>query len=198
MIEKCAVGITNWLIQSELKKESERELYEYAVYSVLLTMSPIFLAITVGFLFGCIWRSVLIILPFVAIRKFSGGYHAKRAVTCFVSSSLLLILCIILSFYIQCGWILMSFSAGATASLVCFSPIDNVNRLLNQEEKARYKKSTMLIAVLFLIIDLLLFIFHVYMGVVCISIGIIMSASLQFPVLFRRNKRNQKWQENVI
>lgn len=194
-MQKCAKKITNWLIQSEVKTETERELYEYAVYSILLTVSPIFLSIFVGFLFGCVWQSILIILPFVIIRKFSGGYHAKRVATCFVSSSLLLILCIVLSFYIQWGWTVMGISIGAIVSLVYFSPIANDNRLLSREERTRYKKDTTIITILFFVVELLLSLFHLYTCATCISIGIIMSAGLQFPALF---KRNQKQQKNVV
>lgn len=197
MIEKCAGRITNWLLQSEAIEESDQELYEYAVFSILLTVSPIFLAIFVGFLLGCVWRSVLIILPFVIIRKFSGGYHTRRAETCLIGSSLLLILCIVLSFYVQCGWTLMWVSVGATASLVYFSPIDNDNRLLSREEQISYKKSTIMIAVLFFCVDLLLFLFQLYIGAICISIGIIMSAGLQIPALFSKFRKSKKRTKNI-
>lgn len=186
MIERCAVIISSWIIRSEARKESERELYEYAVYSILLSLSPIVFTLTIGTIFGCVGRSICIMLPFTIIRKFSGGYHAKRATTCLFSSTLVLILCIILSFYVQCGWTLISLSVGATASLIHFSPIDNDNRLLSKEEKRCYKKSTIVITVLFLVIDILLFVSHMNTCAVCISIGLVLSACLQYPALFKR------------
>lgn len=201
MIEKCTERIIDWLIRSEAIKESDQELYEYALYSVLLTISPIFLAIVIGFLFGCVWRSVLIILPFVIIRKFSGGYHASKGEICFVTSSLLLVLCIVLSFYVPCGWTLIGICVGATASLACFSPLDNDNRLLSEKEHICYKRITIVIAVLFLILDLLLYLFHLYTYATCISIGIILSAGLQYPTLFMKFKdrnRKSKTEKNTI
>ena len=90
MIEKSTVKIADWLLRCQVITEEDRELYEYAIYSIFLIISPLFLAIAFGFLFGVVWQSVLIILPFVVVRKFSGGYHAKKAGVCLISSSLLL------------------------------------------------------------------------------------------------------------
>ena len=44
MIEKCANTIADWLINCEVVKETDKELYSYAVYSILLSLSPLLLA----------------------------------------------------------------------------------------------------------------------------------------------------------
>lgn len=164
----------------------DRELYEYAIYSIFLTMSPLLLAIVFGYLFGAVWQSVLIILPFVVVRKFSGGYHAKKAGICLISSSLLLVLCIILSFCVECNWMLLFVTILSAISLMSFSPIGSKNRLLSRDEQVYYKKITAVIVVSFVIIDLLLFMFHLYASVVCISIGLILSAGLQYPCILNK------------
>ena len=106
MIEKCANTIADWLINCEVVKETDKELYSYAVYSILLSLSTLLLAIGFGIGMGCVGRSVMIIMPFVIIRKFSGGYHTKHAWSCLIWSCLLLVLCMVLSFHIKCGWVL--------------------------------------------------------------------------------------------
>lgn len=149
MIKKCTVKIADWLIGCNVISESDKELYEYAIYSIFLTASPIFLTAIIGFMFGAIGRSLLIILPFVVIRKYSGGYHTKTPMVCFVTSSLLLALCIALSFCIKCSWILICVTAGATISLGYFSPIDNENRVLSKEEHLYCKKKQCLLPLYF-------------------------------------------------
>lgn len=185
MIEKCTGKITDWLVKCDVVKEADRELYKYAVYSIFLTLAPVLLAIGIGSLFGDAGRSILIILPFVIIRKFSGGYHTKKVWTCLICSSLLLILCVALSFRINCSRILIGITAGASVSLACFSPIGHENRLLSREERSRYKRITAAIAANFILVDLLLFWFHQYTYVICVSIGIILSAGLQLPCILR-------------
>ena len=151
-----------------------------------------FLAVGFGFLFGAVWQSVLIILPFVVIRKFSGGYHAKRAGTCLISSSLLLVLCIAFSFCIKCNWILLVIVVLSAVSLVCFSPLENENRMLSREEQVCYKKITVAIVVGFVIVDLLLFLLHLHTYAICVSIGLILSAGLQFPCILKKLICNEK------
>lgn len=181
MIEKCTVKIADWLIGCDAVSESDRELYEYAIYSIFLTISPLFLAVGIGFLFGAAWQSILIILPFVVVRKFSGGYHAKKASICFASSSLLLVSCIILSLCIECNFTLLIFAALSAISLMHFSPLESENRVLSRTEQVYCKKITTVIVACFVIVDLILFLFHMYSCVVCISIGLILSAALQYP-----------------
>ena len=154
MMKKCADIIVDWLIGCSVVEKTEKELYSYAVYSLFLSISPLLLAIVFGIGMGCMRQSVLIILPFVIIRKFSGGYHTKHAWSCMIWSCLLLILCIILSLRVSCGWMLVFTTAGASVSLMYFSPIDNENRILSLEERIRYKKVTTILVVIFLILDL--------------------------------------------
>lgn len=88
-----------------------------------------------------------------------------------------------LSFHIQCGWLLMCFTAGAIASLAYFSPIDNENRLLSEEERRCCKKRTVIIASIFWAVVVLLHFFRFHMYEVSFSVGIILSAGLQFPAV---------------
>lgn len=185
MIKKCTKKITDWLIRCDAVKEIERELYEYAVYSILLTISPIFMAICFGFLLGSVQQSILIILPFIIIRKFSGGYHAKKSSICFISSSMLLILCIRFSFYIKCDLTLIIITVLSAISLAYFSPLENENRLLSREERIYYKKITIIIVTIVILVDLFLFWFHLYTYTICISIGLILTACLQVPCILK-------------
>lgn len=143
----------------------------------------------------------MIILPFVIIRKYSGGYHTKKAWVCLISSSLLLILCIGLSYCINCNWFLIIIMGLSAVSLVFFSPIENENRLLSKEEHICYKKIVAVIVVMFIVVDLLLFWFRLYTCVICVSIGLILSASLQLPCILRKlliKWNDQNKQNNVV
>ncbi|MDE7322429.1 MAG: accessory gene regulator B family protein [Lachnospiraceae bacterium] len=190
-MEKCADAITDWLIRCEMIKDTDKELYQYAVYSVFLSLSPLLLAVGFGICMGCVRESVMIIIPFVIIRKFSGGYHTKHAWTCLTGSCLLLLLCIALSCSIKCGKELAVLTVGAAVSLICFSPIDNENRILSQDEMNLYKKITAVFVVIFLFVDVVLFWYNLHIYSVCISIGIILSAALQLPCIVEKMVKNE-------
>ena len=57
MMEKCAGVVTDWLIRCEVVKETDKELYQYAVYSILLSLSPLLLAAGFGICMGKIGRA---------------------------------------------------------------------------------------------------------------------------------------------
>ena len=185
-MEKCANIIADWLINCKVVEETDKELYSYAVHSILLSLSPLALAIGFGICMGCVRQSVMIIMPFVIIRKFSGGYHTKHAWSCLLWSCLLLLLCITISFYIKCGWEIALVTVGAAVSLILNSPIDNVNRELDQEEHHRYKKITTVLVLVFALTTVLLFECRLYTYSLCISIGIVLSAGLQLPCIFKK------------
>ena len=65
MIEKCANTIADWLINCEVVKETDKELYSYAVYSILLSLSPLLLAIGFGIGMGCVGRTRMVVSDMV-------------------------------------------------------------------------------------------------------------------------------------
>ena len=189
MTKKCTNVVVGWLIRCDAIEEKDRELYQYAVYSVLLSIYPLLFAACFGAVIGEVDKSVAIIIPFAVIRKFGGGYHTKNSWSCFLWSSLLLLLCIMVSIYIKSGLFLIMMAAIAEMSLIYFSPIDNENRKLNWEECREYKKMTAIWTSLFLLVAVLLYFGKWEKYSICVSIGIILSAGLQFPcVLVKKIK----------
>lgn len=81
-------------------------------------------------------------------------------------------------------------TVGAAVSLVCFSPIDNENRVLNQEEYRHYKRVTGVLVITFVLMDALLFVCQIYTYSICISIGIVLSAGLQLPYILKELVKN--------
>ena len=84
--------IINWQIKSKAIKDDERELYEYALYSIVLLLSPAFISIAIGCIMGIPIYGVLMVIPFLFLRKFSGGIPCQACM------------------YMFCGFINISYS----------------------------------------------------------------------------------------
>lgn len=67
-----------------------------------------------------------------------------------------------------------------------FSPIDHENKRLNDKEKKLYKKATIILVGMSWGIALLLQLLGKETWAVCISIGIMMTAGLQYPVVLKK------------
>lgn len=135
---------------------------------------------------------VLFIFPFVVLRKFSGGYHAKNLHTCILESGFLLFLCIMLSMHVQCDLKLAIATVIASVSLITFSPIDSENRRLDTNEKRTYKKTTVFFVILFGLLDIALFLLGKYIYTICFSVGILLTAGLQVPCIVKKMCKSTK------
>ena len=180
LLAKC---ISGWLYRSDVIKEEEIELYEYAVSTTVITLLPLLFCTIYGMITSRLLEDILLIIPFMCMRRYSGGYHARHAWTCMVSSVVVLVFCM----YTVAG---MSHSilhtiaiVIASVSLYINSPIDNANRELDEEERAYCKNKVRRWLVIFLLLYVLFRVMSLADYCVSISIGIVLVAMLQIPCI---------------
>lgn len=176
-----ADAVAGWLIRCGAVAEEDRELYVYAVKSMLTTIAPLLIAGLAGVLMGYWKQGILLILPFMCMRKYSGGFHAKHAWTCLFLSVLLLVSAIWCAAHISCGTGLLLVTAAALISLMVFSPVDSENKRLDAQEKKYYRKIVIRISGFFGLVCLVSYCFDWQTITVSIAIGLILSAGLQLP-----------------
>lgn len=187
----CAKKLTQWLIENRAIEATDKELYEYAFYSIGITISPFVIVLIFGLWMGVPIEGVTMVLPFMCIRKYSGGYHAKSARTCFISSCIVLMICLWLVTKIRYGIWLGIFVFVSVCSIAYFSPIDSENRRLEEDEIQDCKKKAILISIVFLCLKIVFLILGLENFTVAISVGMILSAGLQFPAIVK-NMCNEK------
>lgn len=191
-METITKGITNWLIENDAIDSLDRELYEYAIYSMLITISPLLLVLIIGFGMGTVVEGVVFILPFMCIRKFSGGYHAKSAGVCFISSCAILVLCMWLTANLEYNSWITFITTVSVVSLCINSPMDSENKRLDDLEKKRYKKTTAFFAIIFFIGHLICIFQELFWIANSLAVGIFLTASLQLPCLFQFHSESEK------
>lgn len=178
--------MASWLIKHGAIPQEDRVLYEYATYSFIISILPLFIVMFFGVIQGKTVESILLIIPFMLIRKFSGGYHAKHSWVCIISSCAVLFLCVYIVSDIRYGMLLNIAMLCAAASLVALSPIDSENRRLDDSEKKQYKKITIIMVIVFVILYFLLSLLGNKIYSICIAEGIIITACLQVPCLLQK------------
>ena len=187
MIGSISSRIVKWLLRAGAISENDRELYEFAAYSFLFSLLPLVLAMLLGCVSGMMLEGVLMILPFMLIRKFSGGFHLQSPGVCFVSSTLLLSAFLFLIRLVIDEQRLIIFTCLALASTLqvffC-SPIDNEARKLSGKERAVFKKVARIMSVLFLAVYIALMSFDQNRFAVPVGAGIVLTALLQIPCFF--------------
>lgn len=186
MSARCARLIAKWLINHEAIRREEYDLYVYAAHSLIMTLAPLGLALLIGVVLGHTATAVTIILPFMVIRKFSGGYHAKKAWVCLIGSSLILGGCICASEYITYSNGLISVMLIAAVLLRLNSPIESENRRLDVQERRMYKKVTVVLVILSVLISLVCYRCGRERVAVNLAVGVILTGVLQVPCLWRQ------------
>ena len=140
--------IADWLIEQKAISTGERELYAYAVHCLFSLLYPIAFASVIGAFLG-------MIMSFIAVRKFSGGYHADSFYKCLIISSIVIMTMLQISNYINNNLLFNVIYIASSILLMIFSPIDSANKRLDNDDKRFCKKITILIVVvLFIIVEL--------------------------------------------
>ena len=178
-MDVIADRITIWLIHNKVIAEKDREIYLYAIYSMLMTFIPIIPILIVEVLLGDIKGCCIMLSTFFAIRKFCGGYHMDNPYMCAISSAVTIITVVYLGRGNNIGWGYISALIIAYIGLFINKPIDSENRRLDEEEKDRCKKITILICLVTMLIIVLLYALHAYSECNYVMLGVIMAAILQ-------------------
>lgn len=191
-MEYLAGVITTWLIRQGAIKADERELYEYAAHSFFLTIAPFAYALVIGGILGAINVCLILVVPFVVIRKYSGGFHAKREWTCLIGSCLLLFGCILIASRMRNDALFGGLVLLGVVWLVIFSPVDSENRRLEPDEKKLRKRDAAVLAALFCLIYIALSAFGRERYAVCVGVGILLTAGLQIPCILQKMTKKFK------
>lgn len=178
--------VIDWLIKKEAIEKSDRELYTYAVKSIIMLTVPLLIAFAFGAFFGVLKECILVIVPFMVIRKYSGGYHAKYPWLCFIESVLIIGANVWFASVFQNQLLLHILVLGAILCICIFSPIDSENHRLSDSEKKDYKKVVIVMVAVYALVYLLFAVLKFNICLQCIGVGIILVAEMQLPCIINR------------
>lgn len=191
MMHRIADATANWLVKANAIKSEDRELYSYAMYSFLFATVPLILTMVIGIFMHMFLESVLFILPFVIIRKFSGGFHLKSHTVCtFVSTGIIIAFLCAIKFVINHGiyWPVAIATVACSVQLFIKSPIDSEARKLSEREVVIFGRLARCFVVVGLLLILAFGLLQNHEVAVPICFGIILSGVLQLPCYFEPKK----------
>lgn len=189
MISKKVSNIVCWLIKNGAIDKDEYELYEYAIYSLLLLWTPMIIAIVFGIIMNEILKGVIMIIPFMLIRKYSGGYHAKSIRVCLTISSILMCTFFIILKNIQVSIAFNVITCFSALIIAIFSPVDSANRRLEDTEVKRFSKISIMISFFVLLIYWLIQLTTWRDYSVCFGLSLILTAILMIPCIDKKARK---------
>lgn len=189
MIHIVSEAVARWLELEGIVSSSERTLFEYAAYSFLFGLLPFGIILLLGLCFRMIQEGFIFIIPFMLLRKFSGGFHLKSPGMCLAVTSGILALAMWLIKYIAYSGqteIITFFVVLSVVTLCIFSPVDNHARPLSDRERIVFRKIARILSVISLSVYFILLFDAELRYTSAFGVGVILVGFLQIPCIVGR------------
>lgn len=142
MLTLIAKQITQILIHTSLIEEGDAELYCYAIFVLISRAYYFLITIIIGLFMHIPIESVVFYVVFILLRSYAGGVHAKKESVCNSLTTLALIAAVVgikqLESLVSNSIALLMLSFGSLCILL-FSPLDTVEKPLDDYEKSKYR-----------------------------------------------------------
>ena len=158
-----AERLTDWLIKNGTISQQSKDNYIYGIevtmeklisYSVLFILA-VFLKILIP--------SILFFLFFIVLRGYTGGYHAKTFMGCFISSIFLYLGCsqLMVPFFISESKYVIPVTIVSCIIILILAPMNHPNLNLNHKELRSCKIGTRIV----LMIEVIFVVFGIKSGI---------------------------------
>lgn len=136
---------TNWSKQGIIDTES-KDVYRYGIEIILSSLIGIVSVITIGIMLSAVLEAFVFLAIFIPLRMYTGGFHAKTYVRCNLTTvALFAIQVSITSLFILNGPIYIIGIVIGLIIILALAPIKNVNKIIEAENRKKYKRLALLI-----------------------------------------------------
>lgn len=173
-----------------------QELFDIYIYGMELLLSFIIntvIILLIGIVSGKILPTLIFLILFVAVRRFTGGFHANTYLKCKIITvgTYIAVLCLSSLYYPPTVIKMLCYLAGILL-IALFGPIENPNKPLDDNEKKLYK---ILSLIVFVILALLSLVFENYVSSLCNTAFYTLTAIIALmiiPILKKETLKNEK------
>lgn len=88
MFASLTMKIVNFLIKNDVIKKDDQEIYIYGFDRILTPLLNIATTVLFGVILGELYQGLIFVFSFMALRKYSGGYHANTPIQCYALTTL--------------------------------------------------------------------------------------------------------------
>lgn len=189
MIQRLSKNIVNWQISKNIINNEQSAIYSYA-YEILMNQAiNIFISILIAFVLKAYMPVFVFFVSYLPLRAYCGGHHAKTNGGCaIVSAILIVIVCCLekvvigeLAFFLPPICFIIS-----GVSIFAYAPVSNVNKPLDELETRHYRKKSIIIWLIQVIIGVGLWYFNLRASVVLSISHAILSLMLLYGVFLNK------------
>lgn len=161
------------------KNDIELEQIKYGIHIFLNNVIKLPIVFIIAYFLGIFMYTLVAFISFSFVRNFASGIHARKSITCFISTTLIFLGTAYLGYYIKLNLLDISISFLACIILAYFyAPADTEEKPFVSKKLRKRLKFLSLISILIMYIACLVFISTKYPSVItfavlaeCISIS---------------------------
>lgn len=150
-IAEFAEKISSKLVDKGIVQEEDAGLCRYGIENGIIIAGNLFASVIFGILTGRLGIVLVFLLFYSSLRSYSGGIHCKSKSGCFILSMLILLVPVysynlVMEIVSEPGLIVAGVIA--VAVILILSPVESVNKPLDDEERKYYRRISHCIAAL--------------------------------------------------
>lgn len=143
VISECAKKISNKMVNRGIVLKEDAKLYQYGIENGIIITGNLLASIIFGVLTGRLGVVLVFLLFYSILRTYSGGMHCKSKLGCFILSMLILLVPVF-----SYEWamervpfpILIIVGIIAIVVILILSPVESINKPLDDEERKYYRR----------------------------------------------------------
>ena len=160
MIAKFAKKINEILIQKGIVQKEDAELYRYGIENGIVVAGKLLASGIFGIVTGRPGLVLVFLLFYASLRSYSGGSHCKSRIGCFLISMAILSIPVYTHEFVMNNvpaTVILMIGIAAVVVILILSPVESINKPLDDEEKKYYARVTHCIVALQVCVLIILF-----------------------------------------
>lgn len=146
MFSKVAETITQKLEENNTIQGENREIYRYGFQQGFTILLNIVTIIIIGLILKSLLQAILFMMFYFPLRSYAGGFHAKTDVRCYIYSMVIIVLILlVIRFTPITNLIYTIITITSSVIILCFAPVQDHNKPLDQTERKVYKFRTLIV-----------------------------------------------------
>lgn len=196
MIDSISKYSTEMLVNNRIIDKEDYDVYFYGMQIVYSTVIKSIGLILSALALGIVKEMIIYLFCFIWLRKYAGGVHADRYITCFLVTLTISALPIILILnipYLNSIYYIIGSCIVAILLLFKYAPTDTPNKPIYAEQRKILHRKSMYAGITFFSIIIFLYVFVDQLSIYCCiaSTALLIEALTLLPILNRNSNKEE-------
>lgn len=173
MFFRLSCKIARYMTDRKIIVSDEEEICQYGVQQLLTMTLNLVCTVVLGVIYGMLPESILIMVLYIPLRSYAGGFHAKTSFRCFIYSLIMMVLLLSVIKFLSLGNIICSVISIMSGILIYFiSPVPDKNKPLDKTEYNVFRRKSRQILVAEILVYAVSVLMQWYIIMECVSLSL--------------------------